>query len=335
MSLTNGAWHLAARPAGPPQESDFEWRESPATGPGEGQVLVRVIWLSIDPTNRVWMNDADSYLPKLELGDVMRGIAIGRVEESRYPGLAPGDAVQGLLGWQRFAVVNGASVNKLPSLPLPLSAHFGLLGHIGLTAYFGLTDIGKPRTGETLVVSAAAGAVGSLAVQIGKILGLRVAGIAGGPEKCRRVVEELGADACVDYKGENLREALRRTCPQGIDIDFENVGGRVMDAVLERINLRARIVLCGMISQYNATHPEGPRHFENVLIRRARVEGFIVTDYLPRAGEGIRQLLEWHQAGRLQYRLDVTDGLERAPQALKKLFDGANDGKVVVRVSDE
>ncbi len=335
MTPVNGAWHLAARPAGIPQDSDFEWREGSAPAPADGQVLVRVEWLSIDPTNRVWMNDADSYMPKLELGSVMRGIAIGRVEESRYKGLAPGDAVQGLLGWQKYAVVNGASVTKLPSLPLPLSAHFGLLGHIGLTAYFGLTDIGKPKVGETLVVSAAAGAVGSLVVQLGKIMQLRVVGIAGGPEKCSRVVEEFGADACIDYKSEDLREALRRNCPSGIDIDFENVGGRVMEVVLERINLRARVVLCGMVSQYNAQRPEGVRGIERILVQRARMEGFIVSDYLPRAAEALKQMIDWHLAGRLKYKLDVVDGLEYAPQALRRLFEGTNQGKVVVRVSEE
>lgn len=334
-TLVNRAWRLAARPAGPPGAEHFTWSEAPLPPLGQGQVLVRNIWLSIDPTNRIWMADAGSYLPRVELGEVMRGIAIGRVVESRHGGFAPGDAVQGLLGWQDYAAVPGEALSKLPPLPLPLSGHFGLLGHIGLTAYFGLIEIGQPKPGETLVVSAAAGAVGSLAVQIGKILDLRVVGIAGGAAKCRRVTEELRADACVDYKSGALGEALGAACPAGIDIDFENAGGPIFEAVLDRINLRARIVLCGLISQYNSAAPSGPKNFANILTRRARVEGFIVLDFLPRARAAAEQLAAWHMAGKLRYKLDVEEGLERAPEALKKLFEGRNDGKLVVRVSPE
>ena len=227
-------------------------------------------------------------------------------------------------------------MTKLPPIPLPLSAHFGLLGHIGLTAYFGLIEVAQAKAGETLVVSAAAGAVGSLAVQIGKILGMRVVGIAGGPEKCRWLIEELGADGVVDYKSEDVAEGLRRTCPNGIDVDFENVGGRTLEAVLGRINLNARIALCGMISQYNASGPEpGPSNLGRLLMQRGRIQGFIMLDYLGRAQEGVEKLIGWHLAGRLKYRLDVSDGLALAPAALGKLFTGANTGKVLVKLSEE
>ena len=334
--LTNAAWHLTARPVGLPTAADFTWRESRLPDLAPGQVRVRNIWLSIDPTNRIWMNDADSYLPKIELGEVMRGIGIGRVEESRDASLQAGDLVQGMLGWQRYCLIPAKALNRLPPIPLPLSAHFGLLGHIGLTAFFGLTDVGQARAGETLVVSAAAGAVGSLAVQIGKNLGMRVVAIAGGAEKCRWLSDELGADAVIDYKAEDVDAGLQRTCPDGVDVDFENVGGRTLDAVLGRIKLGARIVLCGMIAQYNATAPEpGPANLARLLMQRGRIQGFIVLDYLDRAAEAAEKLIAWHLAGRIKYRLDVTDGLEQAPAALGKLFAGTNTGKVLVRVSDE
>lgn len=332
----NAAWHLASRPAGLPTAGNFEWRETNLPELAEGQAQVQTIWLSIDPTNRIWMNDADSYLPKLQLGEVMRGIGIGRVLASRDAGLQAGDLVQGMLGWQRCCVSPARALSKLPPLPLPLSAHFGLLGHIGLTAYFGLTDVAQARPGETLVVSAAAGAVGSLAVQIGRNLGMRVVAIAGGAEKCRWLSDELGADAVIDYQAEDVADGLARACPEGIDVDFENVGGRTLDAVLARINLGARIALCGLISQYNASAPEpGPSNLAHLLMQRGRMQGFIVLDYLDRAHEAAEKLIAWHLAGRLKYRLDVSDGLESAPSALRKLFTGANTGKVLVKVSDE
>ena len=337
MSATiNTAWHLASRPAGPPTAANFEWRETTLPELADGQVRVRTIWLSIDPTNRIWMNDADSYLPKLELGEVMRGIGIGRVEESRDASLRVGDVVQGMLGWQQYCVSPARALSRLPPIPLPLSAHFGLLGHIGLTAYFGLTDVAQARAGETLVVSAAAGAVGSLAVQIGKKLGMRVVAIAGGAEKCRWLSEELGADAVIDYRTEDVASGLQRTCPEGIDVDFENVGGRTLDAVLGRIRLGARIALCGLISQYNTTEPEpGPTNLPNLLMQRGRIQGFIVLDYLDRAQEAAEKLIAWHLAGRMHYRLDVSKGLQSAPDALGKLFTGANRGKLLVQLGEE
>jgi NADPH-dependent curcumin reductase CurA len=331
---TNQQWRLTGRPQGLFKSSDFSWREEPVPALADGQVLVRNVYLSLDPTNRVWATQ-DSYMPMVPLGDVMRGGAIGVIEESVDSAFAPGDVVQGLFGWQLYAVTNGAGLTKLPK-GVPLTAFMGLLGHIGLTAYFGLIDIGKPKEGETLVVSAAAGAVGSLVGQIGKIKGCYVVGIAGSDEKCRWIREELGFDRAINYRKENVLEALKRECPKGIDIYFDNVGGEILDSALALINLRARIPLCGMISQYTASGPvAGPTNLARLIIRRARMEGFLVTDYLPRAGEAVPQLLQWMQTGRLKFKVDVAEGLEQAPQAINKLFEGTNMGKLVVKISEE
>lgn len=335
---TNHQWLIAARPEGLVKDSDFRWNEAPVPAFGDGQVLVRVVYLSLDPTNRIWMNEAESYLPALKLGDVMRGGGIGVVEESRHSSLAPGDLVQGLLGWQQYAVLPGPALNKLPKgLPVPTTALFGLLGHIGLTAYFGLLDICKPKPGETLVVSTAAGAVGSLVGQIGKIKGCRVVGLTGSDEKCRWIKDELGYAAAINYKTENVREALQRHCPEGIDIYFDNVGGETLETVLDLINLGARISVCGMISQYNAgQYPmPGPSNLANLIMKRARMEGFLCTDYSNRAEEAFMAMIGWHLQGKMKYRVDVVAGLENAPRALKKLFDGSNAGKLIVQVGEE
>jgi len=333
----NSQWRLRSRPQGRAKESDFEWIEAQTPELGEGQILVRIIYLSLDPTNRVWMEPVDSYMPMLPLGSVMRGITVGVVEASNHRGYATGDLVQGLGGWQTYFAGDPAGWTKLPRVPgLQLTAFFGAMGHIGFTAYFGLMDIGQPKAGETLVVSAAGGAVGSLAGQMGKIAGCRVVGIAGSDEKCAWITSELGFDAAINYKKENLPEALERNCPKGIDIDFENVGGAVMDEVLGRVNLGARVVLCGLISQYNAEgRLAGPSNFGSILTKRARVQGFIVTDFASRFGEATVQIVQWIQQGKLKYRIDMVEGLRQAPSALNRLFDGANMGKLLVKVSDE
>jgi NADPH-dependent curcumin reductase CurA len=268
----NRQWRLAARPVGLFKESDFEWAAERVPELKDGELLVHNKYLSLDPTNRGWANEMDTYLPAVKLGDVMRGGTIGEVEESRNPDYKPGDYVSGLLGWQEYAITSGAGISKLPNIPgVPLTAYLGLFGHIGLTAYFGLLDVGQPKAGETLVVSAAAGAVGSLVGQIGKIVGCRVVGIAGSDEKCRWLTEDLGFDATINYKKEKVSEGLKRTCPNGIDVDFENVGGEILDAVLAQINMGARISLCGMISQYNATEPApGPYNLVMLVIKRSR-----------------------------------------------------------------
>jgi hypothetical protein len=319
------------------KESDFAWQEARVPDLARDQVLTRVVHVSLDPANRGWLYEQDTYIPAVALGEVMRGLAIGVVEESRDDTLHPGDLVQGMLGWQQYAVLPASALTRLPDLPgLPLTAHFGLLGHIGLTAYFGLLDIGRPKAGETLVVTGAAGAVGSLAGQIGKIVGCRVVGIAGTEEKCQWIKNTLGFDAAINYKTDPLIEALAACCPDGIDIDFENVGGKTLDAILSLINLRARIVLCGLISQYNATTPvPGPMNFVNLLIKRARVEGFIVVDYFHRSGEAVAELAKWFKEGKIQYRVEVVDGLENAPKVINRLFDGSHMGKLIVRVSEE
>lgn len=333
----NRKWRLAARPVGLMKPSDFEWREEAAPAPGDGQVLVRNIYLSLDPASRAWVSEGETYLPPVPLGEVMRGVAVGVVEESRSEGFREGDLVQGMLGWQDYAVTDGQSLARLSRDPaIPLTAYLGLLGHIGVTAYFGLLEVGQPRSGETLVVTGAAGAVGSLVGQIGKIKGCRVVGIAGSDQKCRWITEDLGFDAAVNYKTDPLGERLREHCPNGIDVDFENVGGKALDAILKLINMRARIVICGLISQYNATRPpRGPYNFQNVLMKRARVEGFIVLDYMDRANEAETALAGWFKEGKINYRVDVIDGLENAATGVNKLFDGTNTGKLVVKVSDE
>lgn len=332
--ITNQGWLLETRPVEKLDATCLAWREVPLPAVGAGSVRVKTLMLSLDPTNRIWAGPTESYLPPVPLGTVMRGIAVGVVEESQYAGLQVGDVVQGMMGWQEQAVLPGAALNLLPKGVTP-EQWFGVFGHIGLTAYFGLLEVGQAKAGETLVVSAAAGAVGSLVGQIGKILGMRVVGIAGGPEKCKWIVEELGFDAAIDYKNEKVGKRLRELCPDGIDVDFENVGGEIMDDCLARLALRGRVVLCGMISQYNATVvPEGPRNLVNVLMQRGRIEGFIVLDYLGRAEEAFGKLGEWVATGKLTFATDVVVGLENAPTALDRLFIGANRGKLMVKVAD-
>jgi NADPH-dependent curcumin reductase CurA len=332
---TNRQWRLAARPVNWIKPSDFDWHEEETPSPAEGQILVRVTHLSLDPTNRGWVNDVETYMPPVAIGEVMRGIGIGIVEESRHARFRAGMRVQGLLGWQHFALSDGSGLDVLPGEPgLTAEACLSVFGHIGLTSYFGLLDIGKPKPGETLVVSAAAGAVGSLVGQIGKIHGLRVVGIAGSETKCRWITEELGFDEAINYRNEPVRERLRQLCPRGIDIYFENVGGEILEAVLDCISLHARIVVCGLISQYNLSEPPpGPRNLANILLRRARMEGFIVLDYSSRASEAFAALGRWLAEGKLRYHVEVVEGLENAPSALNRLFDGSNNGKLIIHVS--
>jgi NADPH-dependent curcumin reductase CurA len=333
---SNRQWRLASRPVGLIQESDFQWHEEPVRDLAEGEVLVRTVYLSLDPANRGWISGGPSYVEPVAIGEVMRGLTLGVIEASRNDRFAVGTVVAGTNGWQDYAISDGSELRVIPDSPLPLTAHLGLLGIVGLTAYFGLLDVARPREGETLVVSGAAGAVGSIAGQIGKIIGCRVVGIAGTDAKCAWLTDELGFDAAVNYKTQNVVRTLHRHCPDGIDVIFENVGGDILDAELTWINNFARIALCGLISGYNATErPPGPSAFPMVLIRRARVEGFIVTDYMDRAGEAIEKLAMWHAEGRLRYRVDVRDGLESAPREINRLFDGSHEGKLIIKVSDE
>lgn len=333
----NREWRLIARPVGRIKVLDFAWKEEPVPFPREGQFLVRNLYLSLEPGYRVWAGGnrgIDLDLPPIQLGEVMGGFAIGTVEQSRNPKFAVGTYVQGLLGWQDYGVTDGTFVVALPNDPLiPLTAYFGLLGYTGNTAYFGLLDVGRPKAGETLVVSAAASAVGSLVGQIGKIKGCQVVGIAGSDEKCHWIKDELGYDAAINYKTESVLEGLKKHCPNGIDLYFDNVGGEILDAVLGLINKKARIVACGMISTYNRIDSvPGLLNLENLIFKRARMEGFAAIDYQHRAQEAASELLKWHSEGKLKYKVDVVEGLEKAPKVINKLYDGSNQGKLIVKI---
>ncbi|MGH7321643.1 MAG: NADP-dependent oxidoreductase [Candidatus Rokuibacteriota bacterium] len=331
----NRQFLLAARPVGMVKPSDFAYREEPVPVPGPGQVLVRNIWLSLDPAMRGWMNEGRSYIAPVGIGEVMRGGTVGEVVVSNSPGFPIGRIITGMLGWQDYAISDGKGLSPVPPGP-PISTALGVLGMPGLTAYFGLLDVGQPKAGETVVVSAAAGAVGSIVGQIAKITGCRAVGIAGSAQKCRWLVRELGFDAAINYRTENVSDELRAHCPGGIDLYFDNVGGDILDTVLRRINLRARVVICGAISQYNSIGPvPGPSNILSLLVNRARMEGFIVFDYAKRYGEGRAALAAWLAEGRLKYAEDIVEGLENAPVALLRLFEGKNTGKVLVKVSDE
>ena len=337
-SNLNYQWKLARRPIGDIRDEDLSWHTTSVVEPNHGEVLVRTIYLSLDPTNRIWMSDMDQYMPPVELGGVMRGGAMGEVLETKHPGYKVGDIVTGLFGWQTYSTVNGDNIRM--SIPngkgVPLPAWMSVLGLTGVTAYFGLVDICRPTKGETLVVTGAAGAVGSIAGQIGKILGMRVVGIAGSTKKCLWLEEQCGFDFVINYKDADVSAALHEGCPEGVDCVFENVGGPVFDEILSQINLKARIALCGLIGQYNAIEKvPGPYMFSNILMKRARVEGFIVSDFFNRWADAVEQLSNWLGEGKLTYKVDIVDGLECAPSAVKKLFDGSNDGKLLVRVGPE
>jgi NADPH-dependent curcumin reductase CurA len=332
-ALTNRQWRLAARPVGEPKRSDFEFTEAPVPAPAEGQVLLEVQYISLDPAMRGWMNEGRSYIAPVALGEVMRAGAIGRVLESKHPRFAPGDYASGALGVQHYAVVDGKDLAAVDPKLAPLPVHLSTLGMPGFTAYFGLLDIGRPQPGQTVVVSAAAGAVGAVVGQIAKIKGCRAIGIAGGADKCRYVVEELGFDAAIDYKRDDVKQALKAHCPQGIDVYFDNVGGDILEAALARLARSARVVICGAISQYNATAPiKGPSNYLSLLVNRASMTGFVVFDYAPRYAEAAREMAAWMAQGRLKSREHIVAGLENFPQALTMLFTGANFGKLVLQV---
>jgi NADPH-dependent curcumin reductase CurA len=324
---------LAARPVGLPQESDFALVETPVPEPATGEVLVRSRWLSLDPYMRGRMSDARSYAKSTEIGEVMTGQVVGEVvvsEDSRYQ---LGDEVVGQLGWQEYAVTRAGSVRKIDTALAPPQAYLHVLGTTGLTAYFGLFDVARPKPGDTVVVSGAAGAVGQVAGQLAKIAGCRAVGIAGGAEKVAELTELYGYDAGIDYKADDVNAALKETCPRGVDVYFDNVGGALSETVFRRLALGARIAICGQISQYNLTEPElAPRNLGFLIVFRARMEGFLVSDYAHRFGEGLQRLGGWLADGRLRYREDVTDGLENAPRAFIGMLQGANRGKTLVKL---
>jgi NADPH-dependent curcumin reductase CurA len=337
VSDLNRCFVLQERPTERIDHRTFELLEKEIPEIGDGEALVRTRWISLDPTNRAWIGETPTYLPPVAIGEVMRAGGLGEVVASNSPDYQVGQLVQGLTGWQDYVVASAsAPMIAVPEIPgVSPSSFLGALGMTGLTAYVGMFDIGKAKPGETVVVSAAAGAVGSVAGQLGKIQGARVVGIAGGPEKCALLTDELGFDAAVDYKAPDWRDRLKAATPDGIDVDFENVGGEIMEAVFGRLNIGARIALCGLISGYNddaAAASAGPRNFGNLLIRRAHLEGFIVLDHFARAGEIIPLLAGWMAAGKLNAQETIVEGFEQLPVAINMLFDGANTGKLVVKI---
>lgn len=332
MTLTNTVCRLAARPVGLPKVSDWQISDEPVRTPADGEFLVRVEYLSVDPAMRTWMNAGRSYVPAVEIGEVMRAGGIGRVIESRHPDFAIGDEVFGTFGVQRYVVSDGRDVTAVDTALAPAPVHLGALGISGLTAYFGLLDVGRPQPGQTVVVSGAAGSVGSIAGQIARIKGCRAVGIAGGQDKCRWLVEELGFDAAIDYKSEDLRKALRTHAPNGIDVFFDNVGGATLEAALSRLARGARVVLCGAISQYNADDElRGPANYMQLLVARASMTGFVIFDYADRYREGVVQLADWLRSGELRAREQiVSGGVGDFPAVLLALFRGDNTGKLIL-----
>jgi NADPH-dependent curcumin reductase CurA len=335
MDLTNHQFKLAARPVGLLKASDWSYTEEPVREPADGEVLVKIQYISLDPAMRGWVNEGRSYIPPVAIGEVMRALAAGEVIASNHPEIAVGDHVTGLLGVQEYAIAHGGAVIKVDTSLAPLPVYLGTLGMPGMTAYFGLLDIGRPQEGETVVVSGAAGAVGGVAGQIAKLKGARAVGIAGGAEKCRYVVEELGFDAAIDYKSQDVAGALGEHCPKGIDVYFDNVGGEILDAALVHIARNARVIICGAISQYNATSAmKGPSNYLSLLVNHASMTGFVVSDYGARYGEGAAEMGGWLAAGKLKTREDVAEGLENFPETLLRLFSGENTGKLVLKIAD-
>lgn len=333
---TNRKITLAARPQGWPKESDFKLEEEPVGEPGDGEVLIRVIYLSVDPYMRGRMNDRKSYAPPVQIGQVMGGGAVGEVIASNHPRFAVGDIAMGDLGWQEYSIRKGEVLQKVDPSLAPISTSIGILGMPGMTAYFGLLDICDPKEGETLFVSGAAGAVGSLVGQIGKIKGCRVVGSAGTDEKVKLLTEEFGFDAAFNYKTtKDYVAKLSELCPNGIDCYFDNVGGEITDAVMILMNQGARLSICGHISMYNAEKIEtGPRLIALLIERMAKMQGFIVTQYASRFREGQKAIAQWLKEGKIQYRETVTDGIENAPQAFIGMLQGQNIGKQLVKISD-
>ena len=340
MTITNRRFVLASRPTAAPREDNFRLETAAVPELAPGQVLVRHRYLSLDPYMRGRMSDQKSYAPPQPLGEVMVGGTAGEVVASKSEKFAVGDTVVGMGGWQDYAVVTvdgpTSSLRKVDATRIPLSAYLGAVGMPGVTAWYGLHMICEPKAGETVAVSAASGAVGGIVGQLAKAKGCRVVGIAGSPEKCKWVTDDLGFDTCIDYKTENVAARLKQTCPKGIDVYFDNVGGEILDAVLAHISLHARIVLCGAISMYNATEfPPGPKNYVSLIVQRGRMEGFIVTDFMPRFPEAFMQISQWISEGKIKYAVDVVQGLENATTAINRLFTGANTGKLLVQISEE
>ena len=335
----NRSWKLKRRPEGVINEKDLELVSEEVPQITDGQVLAKTIYFSLDPTNRIWMSDIDQYMEPVEIGDVMRaGGSLAVVEETKVSHIKVGDIIQGGMhgGWQEYFVVPGEEASAISlTESIPLTALISVLGFTGPTAYFGFLDIGKPKKGETVVVSAAAGAVGSIVCQIAKIKGCYVVGIAGSDDKCNWLKNDLKVDKVINYKKQPILDKLRETCPNGIDIYFENDGGKTLDAALTLMNNFGRIPVCGLISMYNDWNEPGPKMFRNILMKRLTVKGFLVSDYLDRYSGSLESLSLWMSEGKIQYKVDVVEGIENAPFAVNKLFTGENKGKLIVKVTDE
>ncbi len=324
---------LAQRPAGMPRDECWDVSSTPVPQPGAGEILVRNDYISLDPAMRGWIRDVRSYIPPVQIGEVMRAGTAGEVVASGNPKFAVGTKVSGWLGVQQFAVSDGQDLVSVDDSVAPLPLFLATLGMPGMTAYFGLLDVGQPQPGDTVVVSAAAGAVGQVAGQIAKIKGCRVVGLAGSAEKCRYVVDELGFDACIDYKSESVADSLKQHCPKGVNLYFDNVGGEILDQVLRRLAPKARVVICGAVSQYNNEGPTvGPSNYLTLLVSRARMEGFVVMDYASRYREAATDMAGWIASGQLLSKLDIVAGLESFPATLRKLFTGENFGKLLIKV---
>jgi NADPH-dependent curcumin reductase CurA len=334
VTRVNAQCRLAARPVGLPKASDWDYVEEPASEPENGQFLVEVEYISLDPAMRAWMNDVRSYIPPVGIGEVMRAAAIGRVIESRHAGHPVGEFVNGAFGVQRYAVSDGNGVTAVDTSLAPAPVHLGTLGLSGLTAYFGLLDVGRPEPGQTVVVSGAAGSVGSVVGQIARIKGCRAVGIAGGQDKCRWLVDELGFDAAIDYKAGDVRSQLREHAPDRVDVFFDNVGGEILDTVLLRLARGARVVISGAISQYNASEPsQGPANYMQLLVMRASMTGFVIFDYAKRYPEAAAELAGWLRTGELRSREDIVQGdIRQFPEVLLRLFRGENTGKLVLAI---
>jgi len=335
MNAMNHQFRLAARAVGMPRRGDWIYTEEPVRELSEGELLVRILYISLDPAMRGWMNEGRSYIQPVGIGEVMRALALGRVIASKNSAFAVSDYVYGTFGVQEYATSNGKGIMKVDPLVAPLPVYLSTLGMPGMTAYFGLLDIGQPKTGETVVVSGAAGAVGAVVGQIAKMKGCRVVGTAGGPEKCRYVVEDLGFDAAINYKSEDVPKELQRHCPKGVDIYFDNVGGEILDAVLAQIARGARIVICGAISQYNNTGPiKGPSNYLSLLVNRASMKGMLVLDYAELYAAAAREMAGWMAAGKLRSREHIVEGLHTFPDALLMLFKGENTGKLLLKIAE-
>lgn len=335
MTMMNKQWRLKARPIGEPTADTWQYSETEVPAISDGQLLIKIEYISLDPAMRGWLNDAKSYIEPVQIGDVMRAGTVGQVLESKHAKFAVGDYVCGHDGVQSYAVSDGTGLYKVDANLAPLPYYLGVLGMPGMTGYFGLLKTGMPKAGETVVVSGAAGAVGSVVGQIAKIKGCRVVGIAGGSEKCKFLVDELGFDEAIDYKNDNVKKALKQACPNGVDVFYDNVGGDILDDVLSQINLHARIVICGAISQYNnTTAVKGPSNYLSLLVNRARMEGIVVFDNVKEYPTAMKDIAGWINSGEITVKDHIVEGIETFPDTLMMLFNGKNFGKLVLKVGE-